>query len=131
MYITVTVGFRTYLRHEGVFKLHLAGNRFNILFYDAAGVYYLKDHMEEYLTRQHTEKLNKLLKAVLSDLRKPQYIAGCKALGILDKVVTGPFWRSLESSTISVLQMSDIFTNMKLKFDEWGIDSHGVLENND
>ena len=33
--------FRTYLRHKGVTKVPLAsfiGNRFNILFYDAAGV---------------------------------------------------------------------------------------------
>ena len=35
--------FRSYLKQEGIFKIPLAqfvGNRFNILFYDAAGVYY-------------------------------------------------------------------------------------------
>ena len=35
--------FRSYLKQQGIFKIPLAqfiGNRFNILFYDAAGIYY-------------------------------------------------------------------------------------------
>ena len=45
--------FRAYLRREGVMKIPLApflGNRFNIIFYDAAGVYYLREYMLQYLT---------------------------------------------------------------------------------
>ena len=40
--------FRAFLRRQGISKIPLAafrGNRFNILFYYAAGVYYLKSHM--------------------------------------------------------------------------------------
>ncbi len=69
------------------------GNRFNILFYDAAGVYYLKSYMIEYLTRHHGSDL---LKAVLVDLQSDYNIVGCKALGIIDKVVTGSFLEAFE-----------------------------------
>ena len=118
--------FRTFLRRNGVEKLPLAafrGNRFNILFYDAAGVHYLKSFMIEYLTQHHGSNLNRLLKAVLVDLQSNYNIAGCKALGIIDKVVTGPFWRHLNTSTVSILDMSKTYTEMKEKFDEWGDDS--------
>ena len=40
--------FRTYLRQKGIQNVPLAsfrGNRFNIVFYDAARVFYLKSHM--------------------------------------------------------------------------------------
>ena len=64
------------------------GNRFNILFYDGAGVYFLREHMTKYLTTAHGSALNLLLQAVLADLKVPQYLAGCRALGIIDKLVT-------------------------------------------
>lgn len=43
---------------------------------------------------QYGESLNRLLQAmlaVLNDLQSPHLFAGCKAFGIIDKVVTGPF----------------------------------------
>lgn len=124
--------FRTYLRHKGITKIPLAafvGNRFNILFYDAAGVFFLKSHMIEYLTNSHGSSLNRLLQSVLKDLKSPYFIAGCKALGIIDKLVTGPFWRHLQSSTISILGMSGVYTNMREKFERWSSDAQKVLEN--
>ena len=48
--------FRTYLRRKGISKVPLAsfiGNRFNILFYDAAGVFFLRSHMLDYLSNSH------------------------------------------------------------------------------
>ena len=124
--------FHAYLRCEGINKIPLAAfrvNRFNILFYDAAGVFFLTSHMVQYLTLHHAAPLNQLLQAVLKDLQRPYLIAGCKALGIIDKIVTGPVWRCLQSSTVSILEMSDIYAKMKQKFDEWGNDSQGVIEN--
>ena len=124
--------FRTFLRHNGIDRLPLAafrGNRFNIIFYDAAGVYFLKSFMVEYLSQHHGTSLNRLLQAVLTDLQSDTNIAGCKALGIIDKIVTGPFWRQLKTSTVSILDMSEAYTEMKEKFDDWGDDSHSVLEN--
>lgn len=85
--------------------------------------------MVEYLTQHHGTSLNRLLQAVLTDLQSDTNAAGCKALGIIDKIVTGPFWRHLKTSTVSILDMSKAYTEMKEKFDEWGNDSHSVLEN--
>ena len=71
------------------------------------------------------------MKATLDDLSCTHYITGCKALGIIDKIVTGPFWRYLQSSSISVLDMSDKYTLMKLKFDDWSRDAQCLLDNQD
>ena len=103
------------------------GNRFNIVFYDAAGVYYLREYMLQYLTGSHGS-LNRLLQAVLTDLRTPHLLSGCKALGIIDKIVTGPFWRYLQRSSISILQMSDVYTMMKDKFEMWSSNALCVME---
>ena len=82
--------FRAFLRRQGISKVPLAafvGNRFNILFYDAAGVYFLRLHMVNYLSEHHGSQLNRLLESVLRDLKTPHLIAGCQALGILDWTV--------------------------------------------
>lgn len=126
-----SASFRTYLRRHGIYRIPLAafiGNRFNILFYDAAGVHYLKDHMTEYIESVHGHQANRLLQAVLDDLKQSVYISGCRALGLVDKAVTGPLWRKLEESNISVLDMSTYYTEMKAKFDLWSIDSHAFAE---
>ena len=83
--------------------------------------------MIEYLTTSH-RSLNILLQAVSADLQVPQYIAGCRALSIIDKLITGPLWRHLQLSTTSVLSMSNI---CKQKFEEWGEDAQAVLEGGD
>ena len=123
--------FRTYLRKQGMHKIPLAqfvGNRFNILFYDAAGVYYLQSHMVQFIESVHGGQANRLLQAVLADLREPAYIAGCRALGLIDKMVTGLLWRKLRESSTSVLQMGDVYCEMKEKFDSWSGDAHALIE---
>lgn len=123
--------FRAFLRNRGIVKMPLAafqGNRFNILFYDGAGVYFLREHMTQYLTTAHGSALNLLLQAVLADLKVPQYLAGCRALGIIDKLVTGPLWRYLQLASTSVLTMSEVYTTMKEKFEEWGEDAQRIVE---
>ena len=66
--------FRAYMRKVGVHKVplaHFVGNRFNIIFYDGAGVYYLHDHMIKFIESVHGTQANLLLQAVLSDLKDP------------------------------------------------------------
>ena len=124
-----SASFRTYLRRHGIYRIPLAafiGNCFNILFYDAAGVHNLKDYMIEYIESVHGHQANRLLQAVLH--YQSVYISGCRALGLVDKAVTGPLWRKLEESNISVLDMSTYYTEMKAKFDLWSIDSHAFAE---
>ena len=91
------------------------GNRFNIIFYDAAGVFYLCDHMIRFIESVHGKEANRLLQAILSDLKDPVNIAGCRALGLIDKVVTGPLWRKLVETSASVLQMSSVYSRVRTK----------------
>ena len=91
-----------YLKSNGTLKNPLAtfhGNRFNILFYDAGVVYYLSPIIKSFFT-QVWQTSNQLLKAVMVDIETPEYLAGCKALGLLNKVIIGPLWRVMESRDI-------------------------------
>ena len=126
-----SVQFRTYLRKIGIHKVPLAqfvGNRFNILFYDAAGVYYLQTHMLDFIKTVHGNQANRLAKAVGNDLQEPMYLAGCRALGLVDKIITGPLWRKLQESSMSVLKMSEVYSNISEKFDQWSLNAQGVVE---
>jgi len=87
--------------------------------------------METYLLHHHPSTLNRLLQAVLSDLQVSQFVTGIRALGIIDKIVTGPFWRHLQSSSVSILEMSDTYSKMKNKFEEWSKDAQVVMDNED
>ena len=115
--------FATYLRKNGINRnplIHFRGNRFNIVFANAGRVYYLKDKMIDFLKLWGTP--NKLLKAVQEDLLNDHYIAGCKALGLIDKLITGPLWRLLESS-VHILDMSDSYQKLLNFFHQCSMDS--------
>ena len=119
--------FRTYLRKEGIHRIPLAqfvGNRF----FDAAGVYYLRVLITKYIETVHGGNANRLLQCVLADLRNPMYIAGCRALGLVDKMVTGPLWRKIQESSISILELGNTYCRMKEKFDKWSENSEEVIE---
>ena len=78
--------FTQYLRTKGVDYLPLAtfcGNHFNIVFHDVAGVFFLRDY-------DHIAEL--------------VYLGGCKALGLINKLLTSPLWRVLERK-MSILDM--------------------------
>ena len=90
-------------------------------------IFYLKSHMEDYLKFYHGP-LNRLLQAVLSDLSVPKYIAGCKALGIIDKIVTGPLWHHLVHSGATILKMSSTYSKIHTLFEEWGQDAQCVID---
>jgi hypothetical protein len=74
------VHMRQTLNNHGFISLPLQpfrGNRFNILFENAASLAYLSAYRTSFLESNAT---NRLLKSVLYDLKVPEYVAGCKAL---------------------------------------------------
>ena len=126
------VQFSTFLRGKGITKVPLAsfvGNRFNIIFYDAAGIYYLHSEILEFLEVHGTS--NRLLCSVQAHLHVPEFVAGCKALGLIDKLVTGPLWRTLEESSISILDMSAHYSEMLEMFERWSVDASSLLAGNE
>ena len=65
-------------------------NRFNILHHNAVVVYCLQEKMKEFLKDDQSNQW------VLHDLKQPYFIAGCKTLGLICKLVSTPLWRLLE-----------------------------------
>ena len=106
------VCFATYLKDEfGITSIPLfpfLGNRFNILFVNAAGVYFLYDQLINFFRR--IEHNNKLLDAVYCDLVVLSFKIGCRALGLIEKLITGPLWKIMVNET-HILRMSSHYQN--------------------
>lgn len=70
---------------------------------------------------------NQLLRAVFNDIQVPEYLAGCKALGLVNKIITGPLWRVLESSDVSILEMNKYFQTLLTCLDSWSKDTSEIV----
>ena len=83
--------FAIHLRNSPVKLTTFSGNRFNVLFWNAACVImYHQQHFNSFFKVYGTP--NNLSRAVQEDLNEIENTAGCGALGIIDKLVTGPYW---------------------------------------
>lgn len=69
---------------------------------------------------------NNLLKAVKEDLSNELFTAELRALGIIDKFLTGPLWRLIESKK-SILDLIVHLFHLKIKIDELGKDASPLL----
>ena len=101
------VQFLTFLQVEELETVPLApfrGNRFNITFYNGSGVYFLFPYLLEFFERVQSE--NRLLGAVFDDLHVKGFVAGCRALGLISKIITEALWKVLEDKTVHILDMS-------------------------
>ena len=120
--------FTSYLSSKGIKRNPLAtfkGNRFNILFYDAEALYYIYDQVKAFFG-DVWQTPNQLLRAVNEDIQVPEYAAGCKALGLVNKIITGPLWRVLESD-ISILEMNSYYQVLVTHSDKWALNAADVL----
>ncbi len=121
--------FTSFLESNGIKRNPLAsfrGNRFNILFYDAGALYYISNLVKTFFC-EVWQTPNQLLRAVLSDVQVPEYLAGCRALGLVNKVITGPLWRVLETPEISILDMNEYLQMLIAHLDLWSLDASDVL----
>ena len=66
---------------------------------------------------------------VYHDMQVPSYIAGCRALGLVNKYVTGPLWRLLESG-IQILDKNTHHQRKETLFSELSDDSTEFLRRN-
>ncbi len=97
--------FRQTLKERGLNRLPIEpfrGNRFNILFSNAAGTFFLSSYLKVFL---EDNTPNSLLRSVEHDLGIPEYMAGCKALGLVSFLVTMPLWSSIEDSGIHLMDI--------------------------
>ncbi len=69
-------------------------HRFNIIYKNSAGMYYLHEHLSDF----SQENLpNRLHAAIIADLAVSTYVAGVRSLGLIYKMVTDPFGMLLNS----------------------------------
>ena len=101
------------------------GNRFNILFLNEAGVFYLTNDLKEFFN--DIKEDNMLIKAVYHDLQVPHYLAACRALGLIDRFVTKPLWTLLEKKE-NVNNMDERYKEIMTKFQQYAEDSGDFMK---
>ena len=100
------------------------GNRFNITFFDGGALYSHKDDVRNFL--ESLSDQNSLLESIGFDINEPAFLAGARALGIIDKIITGPYWRLLEKNG-SIYDMNEHLLQMKLNMEAWSKDASPLL----
>lgn len=69
---------------------------------------------------------NDLLKSIHFDINEDMCVGGILAIGIIHKVVTGPFWRLVETVP-DALSLNTHLHQMKIHLEHWSRDSSPVL----
>lgn len=100
-------------------------NRFNILFFDAAAFFFHKCHLQDFLNQFLSP--NDLLKSVEFDIGEKVYLAEIRALGIMDKIVTGPMWLLFEQEG-GILSLNPYLKTAIEKLQKWGHDAASIFE---
>ena len=83
--------------------IQMERNRFNVIFYNAGAAYFHHNHFINFINAKSTQ--NRLLLAVLEDASDVVYLARIRALGIISKLVTGPYF-TIIGEMKSVLEMN-------------------------
>lgn len=121
--------FSEYLKTQGIKKVPLSsfkGNRFNIVFHNAAGVYFLNEHARVFLESIYGTE-NRLLQAVSADVKVKEYVAATRALGVINKMITVPLWRVIEDKTLGILDMNAKYTSMRDSLKAWSEDASALF----
>ena len=119
--------FSTFLKDKGV-KNHLItfrGHRFNHLFYAAAATFHHKGDIKDFLDNWCDP--NDLLKSISFDVREKAFLSSIRALGIIDKQITGPLWRVIEG-TRSILDLNPYLEKLQSKLSELSQDASSLLQ---
>jgi E1A/CREB-binding protein len=119
--------FNSFLIGKGEDKCMFApfiGNRFNILFYNGAALYYHSESIKEFISQWPNP--NNLLKAVYEDISNLLFLAESRALGIFDKLITGPLWRLIEENK-NILSMNKFLFRLKMKLSDLCKDASSML----
>ena len=72
---------------------------------------------------------NKQLKTVYPDLQIKSYLCGCRALGLINKFVTGPLGRLLESG-IHIFHMNKHYQKISSLFFDLSVDAKEFMSGN-
>ncbi|KAL5011134.1 hypothetical protein ScPMuIL_013439 [Solemya velum] len=124
--------FDTYLKSltdPVISKLHtFHGHRINIVFSLGAAVYYHHQQIANFVKDYFSpDQKNKLVLAVEACVNSSVYIAGCRALGIIDKLLTGPLWRQIEEAE-HILDLNNMWLTFKNHMSEYAKDASDLIQ---
>lgn len=111
--------FTSYLSHEFDTTNHLVdyvGNRANILFEGAAVTFFHLQHFRSFVSILPDP--NNLLHAVAEDASDKVYEAELRALGIVHKIITEPFWTAVKTAD-NILGLNDVLYQVHVKLTAW------------
>jgi hypothetical protein len=86
-------------------------NRFNTIVHNAAGTFYIANHLINYFTNSKST-LNYTQNFILTALKNDYVISICRALGVISKTVTEPYWRCAGDSDRNALNMGYIYEQL-------------------
>ena len=90
-------GFKLFLRQNNIKSSIIVcyvGNRFHVMFHQAGVLYYLQEKLLMYLENVCNSKTT-LRTALIKDLRNNKILLQLRALGLIGKLVTGPWMHQL------------------------------------
>ena len=120
--------FVAYLNDLGI-KLQLIafeGNRFNIVFYNASAAFYHRTHIVNFIEHSAPSQ-NRLLSAVAEDYRNKVYLAGVRALGIIGKLITEPYFR-IVGDTGCILDLNPHLHQLQISLQCFAQDASPLLD---
>ena len=107
-----------------LYLIQMQGNRFNVSFYNGGAVYFHQKHIKKFISDKN--KPNRLLLAVLEDTGVKVHLAGLRAIGIISKLITGPYFR-LVGDTEHILEMNPHLHQLQLSLQRFSKSATDLL----
>ncbi len=104
-------GFKDYI-------INIIHERINTTFYQGGAVYHHRNDITDFLATFQEKDKNDLTRCLEFDVTEKVYLSSCRAFGILDKVVFGPFWRLCNASK-SILEMTPHLEVLQSSLVDW------------
>ncbi|CAC5384728.1 unnamed protein product [Mytilus coruscus] len=83
--------------------------------------------MKKGIVQKSITERNSLITPVYYYVDNPVYLAGCRAFGIVDKILTGPIWRIIES-TSHILDLNKVWFDFKKILEKYSVDATELVE---
>ncbi|CAC5395381.1 unnamed protein product [Mytilus coruscus] len=122
----------TYMKSLNITRIpimKLRGNRFNYLFYNAAGTFYLHKHLITNL-KSSKSSLNFIQDYIVRALSNDKILCILRALALLCKIFTEPYWKKAGDEVKTALRMGSIY-NRVVEFLTICIDDPQLIIEND
>ena len=101
-------------RYAAMYLIQMEGNRFNVIFFNGGAIYFHRLDIQNFI--EHKKVQNRLLKAVSEDMNNNVFLAGARALGIISKLITRPYFK-LVGETTSILDMNPHLHHLQLSLE--------------